>query len=112
MRFRYVAVKILAADALDEKNDGHILQQLRPEPQLKGTTARVPPDLPDTPKDAKETPGGEFVVSLLDEFEVQGVNGLHRCIVTELLGPTVKAVKECSEDDGLLPLEIGRRTIV
>ena len=112
LRFRYVAVKILAADAPDEKHDGHILRQLRSAQQLNGTFARMFLGLLDTSKDAKETSGGEFIVSLLDEFEVQGPNGLHRCFATELLGPTVRAVKECSENDGLLPLEIGRRTIV
>ena len=112
LRYRYVAVKILAADAPDEKYDGHILRQLRPEPQPKDIFAYIFLRLFDTPKDARETSGGEFVVSLLDEFEVQGPNGLHRCVVTELLGPTVKAIKSCSENAGLLPLEIGRRIIV
>ncbi|KAF8540023.1 hypothetical protein BDD12DRAFT_57741 [Trichophaea hybrida] len=37
-RFRYVAVKILAAD---EKYEGHILRQLRPESLVEGTFSRV-----------------------------------------------------------------------
>jgi hypothetical protein len=38
-------------------------------------------------------PGREFVPSLLDEFEIIGPNGTHRCIVTEVVGPTVDTVK-------------------
>ena len=37
---------------------------------------------------------------------------MHRYIVTELLGPTVKAVEEFSGNPGLLPLQTGRCTTV
>ena len=72
LRFRYSAVKTLAADATDENYDGHNIRQLRPEPQPKDAFARIFLRLLDTFEDAKETFGGEFVVSLLDEFEAQG----------------------------------------
>ncbi|RPB06885.1 kinase-like protein [Morchella conica CCBAS932] len=49
----------------------------------------------------KNHPGHPFVLALLDEFEVQGVNGCHRCIVTEALGPSVAAVKYESEGNRL-----------
>jgi serine/threonine-protein kinase SRPK3 len=55
-------------------------------------------------------PGGHFIVSLLDEFEITGPNGPHHCIVTELLGPSIRDVKRCSQlHYTRLPAPIGRR---
>jgi hypothetical protein len=34
-------------------------------------------------------PGQEFVMEILDDFLLQGPNGIHLCIVTELLGPSL-----------------------
>jgi serine/threonine-protein kinase SRPK3 len=93
-RSRYVAIKILCAEVSHAKSDGRIMRQI---PSVK-----------------KETiPGSEFVAALLDEFEIEGSNGLHRCMVMEVFGPSIFAVKECSEiDANPLPLEIARRIIV
>lgn len=35
--------------------------------------------------------GREFVVQLIDEFEHAGPNGVHRCIVSEVLGPPLSS---------------------
>jgi serine/threonine-protein kinase SRPK3 len=89
---RYVAVKIAIASS--KNNEAATLRRLQ-----AGT-------------------GSPFVVSLLDEFEITGPNGTHRCIVTELLGPSVMALKMCDESDAdelewwLLPLPMGRRLAV
>jgi serine/threonine-protein kinase SRPK3 len=89
---RYVAVKIAVASS--KNNEAATLRRLQ-----AGT-------------------GSPFVVSMLDEFEITGPNGTHRCIVTELLGPSVMALKMCDESDTdelewqLLPLPMGRRLAV
>lgn len=44
---------------------------------------------------AKHSPGdlcAKHVVQLLDNFLHQGPNGCHRCLVFELLGPTIEMV--------------------
>lgn len=33
--------------------------------------------------------GAEYVVKVFDDFEIEGPNGTHQCIVTELLGPSL-----------------------
>ncbi|PVH99850.1 kinase-like protein [Periconia macrospinosa] len=39
-------------------------------------------------------PGRKHVMQLLDSFSIDGPNGTHRCIVSEVLGPTVHSVAE------------------
>jgi serine/threonine protein kinase len=54
--------------------------------------------------------GSRCVVLILDEFEIWGPNGLHHCIVMELLGPNIPDVKECQERPfDRLPVPVGRR---
>ena len=38
--------------------------------------------------------GSKYIVQLLDEFRHQRPNGVHQCLVFELLGPSVDAVLE------------------
>jgi serine/threonine-protein kinase SRPK3 len=92
---RYVAVKI--ASAKKQTNEAATLRQL--QDQL----------VPCKP--------GEYplFVRLLDEFEIHGPNGLHHCLVTELLGPSIRAAKGCIAIEGsyhLLPVSVGRRAAV
>ena len=35
--------------------------------------------------------GQEFLVENLDDFKVERPNGMHQCIVTEVLGPSIGA---------------------
>lgn len=39
-------------------------------------------------KESSTHHGRQFVVKLLDAFQIDGTNGTHQCIVTELLGPS------------------------
>ncbi|KAL0636725.1 hypothetical protein Q9L58_004333 [Maublancomyces gigas] len=55
--------------------------------------------------------GSEFSLKILDEFEIQGPNGNHRCIVTEPLGPSLYSVFDVL-GGGRLPLDIGRKIAV
>lgn len=38
--------------------------------------------------------GNKYVTKLLDEFEHQGPNGVHKCLVFELMGPSVTIMVE------------------
>ncbi|KAG6831510.1 hypothetical protein H0H92_009778 [Tricholoma furcatifolium] len=53
-------------------------------------------------------PGREFVTTLIDDFELEGPNGVHRCIVTEVAGPSVGKVRY-EIDEGKLPTQIARK---
>jgi hypothetical protein len=96
-RARYVAVKIGTASY--ENKEASLLRRL------------CSPDLAmaDTAHDVSRC-----VVAILDEFEIHGPNGTHHCVVTELLGPSIDAVMDCSaiEGCGRLPTGIARRTAV
>jgi hypothetical protein len=84
---RYVAVKIGRAD--NQTDEAVTLRQLQ---------AQLLPLAPG------ECP---FFVRMRAEFEIHGPNGTHRCIVAELLGPSVRAAKECRAIEGsyhLLPV--------
>ena len=61
---QYVAIKIAAADALDDSKENAIFNHL----QATGT--------------ANVHPGKIFIPQLLDEFIHTGPNGRHRCLVT------------------------------
>lgn len=52
------------------------------------------PSLPET---------GQHIVTLLDEFMHVGPNGIHACLVLELLGPNVSAYIEEQVPDGRMP---------
>ena len=100
-RSRYVAVKIAAA--YSKKDEVAIPRRFSP-PQPTGWFhwLRSPSaSAADTQHEQKS-----FVISLLDEFEINGPNGFHRCIVTEVLGPSVAAVKALSKSEvqGMLPM--------
>ncbi|RVE70179.1 hypothetical protein OJAV_G00061860 [Oryzias javanicus] len=43
------------------------------------------------------------IVQLLDEFKVVGVNGVHICLVLELLGPDLRSWQLCFGNPGLRP---------
>jgi len=53
-------------------------------------------------------PGRPFVLSRLDEFYIDGPNGHHRCLVTEVVGPSILDVKEATEH-GLLSIDTARK---
>jgi serine/threonine-protein kinase SRPK3 len=57
---------------------------------------------------SKIPPGNEFVLEVLDEFEIRGPNGTHRCIVSEPLGPSLTSVLEFT-DGWRLPSDVSRK---
>ncbi len=46
-------------------------------------------------------PGKKHIVQLLDTFKHEGPNGVHECLVLELLGPSVIDEAERREDNRL-----------
>ncbi|KAF8535342.1 hypothetical protein BDD12DRAFT_808653 [Trichophaea hybrida] len=93
-------------------NEPAILHQLQHQPRTHRDWLYqlVTLNLISTDTEHEECP---FIISMLDEFKVKGLNGTHRCIVTELLGPSVAAVKECSDiDSTILPVNMGRPLVV
>ena len=60
---------------------------------------------------AGEGEGKEYVIQLLDHFEHEGPNGVHLCIVTEVLGPSLASQFFEVFPDDKLPLEFAKRFI-
>ena len=46
-------------------------------------------------------------MSLLDEFSIEGPNGQHKCIVSEVVGASIFEAKEAAEYD-MLPIKTAR----
>jgi len=88
---RYVSLKVFTATASERSSESQVLEIIHQNNPLH--------------------PGRMFVSSLLNDFSIRGPNGNHRCLVTEILGPTVSDVKE-SFDCDLLSLDIARRVTV
>jgi serine/threonine-protein kinase SRPK3 len=53
--------------------------------------------------------GAEHIVQLLDHFEHVGPNGIHNCLVLELLGPNVPTVIEEQFSENRFPGEMAKR---
>lgn len=86
---KYLSLKILTAEALQGLENGSqkelkVLLHLRDQ------------------FDEKED-GNQYVVQLLDHFEHRGPNGLHLCIVTEALGPSLASDIDELYDDETIP---------
>ena len=103
-RLRYVAVKI--AVACSEKDKAAILRRFSPphQPQPTGWFDWLRP-LNTSAADTQHEKC-QFIISLLGELEINGPTGSHRCIVTEVLGPAVSALRPCcpSDERGMLPM--------
>jgi serine/threonine-protein kinase SRPK3 len=93
-----VSLKILTADASRSSSDARILRHLHPEPGWVGYFLN------------RTYPGEAFVLAMLDDFEIRGPNGIHRCIVAEVLGPSINDVG--SFGDARLPLPVARKLAV
>ncbi|KAF1821332.1 serine protein kinase [Dissoconium aciculare CBS 342.82] len=63
---RYVALQIAAADSVDETREMKILRSLQ-----------------------TSLPASPHLIQMLDNFQCEGPNGRHNCLVLELLGPSV-----------------------
>lgn len=68
-RDRYVALKMLVAEASKDCTELRILEHLR--------------------RFSVDHPGREHVASILVHFDIEGPNGTHICLVSQVAGPTV-----------------------
>jgi serine/threonine-protein kinase SRPK3 len=72
---RPVALKILVSELGREHQEASLLCRLAEGPA--------------------DRPGRENVPELFDGFEVHGPNGVHQCLVTEVLGTSMASLAEC-----------------
>ncbi|KIM43991.1 hypothetical protein M413DRAFT_372490 [Hebeloma cylindrosporum] len=70
---RFASLKIVIASALVASRERDVARHLKQAQE--GTQ--------------KNSPGREFVMEVLDDFLLHGPNGIHLCIVSELLGPSI-----------------------
>lgn len=60
----------------------------------------------------RDSTGQECLVEFLDDFRVEGPNGNHQCIVTEVVGPSIaEDVEEIYNDGELYPIDIAKKLI-
>ncbi|KIM43980.1 hypothetical protein M413DRAFT_68265, partial [Hebeloma cylindrosporum] len=78
---RFTSLKIVRASALVASRERDVARHLK---QSQEGTQR-------------NSPGREFVMEVLDDFLLHGPNGIHLCIVSELLGPSI--LQEWGWDD-------------
>lgn len=81
---QYVSLKFVAADSSIGRVEIEVMHRLRRGEGLFS-------DTPELWRPGNES-GSEFVIKTFDEFEIQGPNGNHLCIVTEPLGPSLNSV--------------------
>ena len=46
-------------------------------------------------------PGEDFILQFFDDFKIEGPNGTHQCLVTEVVGPTIRKIKDSVPDKNL-----------
>jgi serine/threonine-protein kinase SRPK3 len=91
---RYAALKVLAAKVSNDNSEVEILRHLKQRQLNDG-----------------DTNCQEFLMEFLDDFKVEGPNGTHQCIVTEVLGPGIAEDVEEIYGEEQYPMEIAK-TIV
>ncbi|KAJ6558424.1 kinase-like domain-containing protein [Mycena vulgaris] len=95
----YVSLKILASKASEWA--GHSSEEIEVVSRLQRDSA----DGRD--EDPKE--GKAFVMQILDNFEHEGPNGVHQCIVAEVLGPSLAEDTEDLYPSEIFPADIATR---
>ena len=90
-RGRYASMKILAAEASRSTSEVGVMHHIQ--------------------RNGSALSGGEFILQLIDEFEHTGPNGVHRCIITEVLGPPVSSDIEELYPDEKYPIGIAKRIV-
>ncbi|KAF9061732.1 kinase-like domain-containing protein [Rhodocollybia butyracea] len=94
---RFAALKIIVSESTNIASEMAVFRHLQQSSNL---------DIDNGDKD--------YVVHLLDEFEHHGPNGMHQCIVTEALGPSVYLDDAELMDHfaaGFIPTNISKRIV-
>lgn len=95
---KYESLKILAADASKWSGKSSAADE-----------AKVLSRLRDSVQGDDE--GRDYVMKFLDSFDHEGPNGVHLCIVTEVLGPTLGSDVEELYPNEIFPAEIATRFV-
>ncbi|KAH7910093.1 kinase-like domain-containing protein [Hygrophoropsis aurantiaca] len=90
---RYASLKIIAAEAANSASELDVLRH------LKAVQANSP-----------GIPGGEFVVKVFDDFTLDGPNGTHQCVVTEVLGPPLD-LEPMEMAHSVYPIDMAQRMV-
>ena len=53
-------------------------------------------------------PSPRHIMHMIDDFNLEGPNGTHHCLVLELLGPSVSDVTDARFPDGRLPGKLAK----
>lgn len=88
---RFVSVKILPANASKNVTELAILRHLQ--------------------QNNDSDPGRKYVVELLDDFHIEGPNGTHQCIVTEVHGPNFSVDRECVYGQEAFPVGVAKSLV-
>jgi serine/threonine-protein kinase SRPK3 len=88
---KFAALKVRTADFSKDDSEVAILRHIK-QRRLNGGGSN----------------GQEFLVEFLDDFMIEGPNGTHQCIVTEVLGPTVAEDMEEIYGEEKYPIEIAK----
>src|SRR3984885_3627827 len=91
---RYMALKVLSAEASKESSEVTIRRHLK-QRQINDRGSN----------------GQEFLIEFLDDFKVEGQNGTHHCIVTEVLGPSISADVEEIYGEERYPIAIAKKIV-
>jgi serine/threonine-protein kinase SRPK3 len=55
--------------------------------------------------------GHKFLMEFFDDFKVEGPNGTHQCIVTEVLGPSIGSDVDEIYDEEWYPIEMAKKLV-
>ncbi len=86
-RGRYASLKILTATAPTSEVD--VMRHIQ--------------------RNGSASSGSEFILQLIDEFEHTGPNGVHRCIISDVLGPPLSSDIEELYPDEEYPIGMAKR---
>lgn len=50
----------------------------------------------------------KHAVSILEDFDLEGPNGLHKCFVSEVLGPNIPDIIDAHFPNGRLPEKLAK----
>ncbi|CAI6342237.1 unnamed protein product [Periconia digitata] len=86
---KYVALKISAAEKRQQSQEVDVMRTL-------AAATRT------------DQPGSHHLMSMLDNFQLEGPNGSHDCFVLEMLGPSVSDLVETRMSDERLPGKLAK----
>jgi serine/threonine-protein kinase SRPK3 len=98
---RCAALKVLAAEA-DKDSDSEVKSEVAILRHLKRRQLNA---------DSDGSDGQEFLMEFFDDFKVEGPNGIHQCIVTEVLGPSIGTDVDEIYDEEWYPIEIAKMLV-